>query len=159
MTRIGIVIFAALLLYPGNPAAAQDFDAGLSAYGAAEYDVAFAEWLPLALQGDHRAQSSLGFLYLKGLGVDQDDALAASWYRRAAEGGRPEAQFFLGTLYFLGRGVRQDFVEAHLWCELALSNGMTEGLDCMSDAALHLTPAQRTEADRRLVEWRNRPKR
>lgn len=156
MIRIVTACIAGLLLLQvARPAAGQDFDAGLSAYAAADYDVAFAQWLPLALEGDARAQASLGFLYLKGLRVRQDDALAAKWYRLAAEDGQPEAQFFLGTLYFLGRGVPQNFVEAYLWCELALSNGMTEGLDCRSEAALHMTRGQLAEADRRLVEWRS----
>ena len=68
-------------------------------------------------------------MYLKGLGVRQDDVRAADWYRRAAQLGRPEAQFFLGTLYYLGRGVPQNDQLAHVWCEIALARGMTGGAE------------------------------
>jgi TPR repeat protein len=73
-----------------------------------------------AEQGDAAAQSSLGFLYNFGaLGVPQDYAEAARWYRLAAEQGNTTAQYNLGTSYIDGRGVPRDGTEAVRWYQLA----------------------------------------
>ena len=62
-------------------------------------------WLPLAQQGDARAQFLLGSLYAQGHGVPQDYNAAAQWFRQAAEQGHVGAQFNLGVRYHEGRGV------------------------------------------------------
>jgi TPR repeat protein len=134
-------------------ASAQDFDAGLSAYNAADYQAAIRNWRPLAEGDDPKAQAALAFLYFKGLGMARDGQRAAYWYRRAAEQGQPEAQFFLGTLYFLGNGVPQDYVRAHMWCEVALARGIPQGLDCRDAASRAMTPGQVREAFDRAAEW------
>ena len=147
-----IVVGTGLLL--AAPATAGDeFGRGLSAYNAADYQSAFDAWYPLADENDAKAQAAVAFLYLKGLGVRQDDARAADWYRRAAQLGRPEAQFFLGTLYYLGRGVPQNDRLAHVWCEIALARGMTAGLDCRDAAAARMTRAEVREAYRIAAKW------
>ncbi len=48
-------------------------------------------------------------MYDKGLGVTQDYAQAAKWYRKAAEQGHAYAQFNLGYMYRFGQGVPQDY--------------------------------------------------
>ncbi|MBM3508219.1 MAG: SEL1-like repeat protein, partial [Alphaproteobacteria bacterium] len=85
MPKLVAVILAALLL--ALPAAGQDFDKGLEAYGRGDYAAALKEWRPLAEQGDAIAQALLGFMYAEGQGVPQDHAEAVKWYRRAAEQG------------------------------------------------------------------------
>ena len=50
-----------------------------------------------------RSQDMLGFAYSNGLGVGQDYAQAAAWYRKAAEA----AQNDLGLMYRNGKGVPQ----------------------------------------------------
>ncbi len=52
-----------------------------------------------AEQGDAVVQISLGWMYEKGQGVEQDYTKAVSWYRKAAEQGYAEAQFNLGLIY------------------------------------------------------------
>ena len=136
-----------------HAAAADEFARGLSAYNAADYESAFDAWYPLAEERDAKAQTAIAFLYLKGLGVRQDDVRAADWYGRAARLGRPEAQFFLGTLYYLGRGVPQNDRLAHVWCELALAGGITAGLDCRDAASARMTRAELRAADRMAAEW------
>jgi TPR repeat protein len=154
-TVIKLLVFAGLLLAaPG--AAADDFARGLSAYNAADYEAAFDAWYPLADEQDPKAQTAIAFLYLKGLGVRQDDVRAADWYRRAAQHGRPEAQFFLGMLYHLGRGVPQNDRLAHVWCEIALAGGFTAGLECRDAAAARLTRAQIAAASRIAAKWLER---
>ena len=77
----------------------------------------------LAEQGSAEAQSGLGYRYLLGLGVPQDDAEALRWIRLAADQGHAAAQFNLGLMYGNGRGVSQDVVEALRWYRLAADQG------------------------------------
>ena len=112
----------ALMLAPAA-GAAQDFDAGLAAAQAGDYATALQEWRPLAEQGNATAQSLLGAMYFKGLGVPQDDAEAARWLRLAAEQGDADAQLIIGTMYRTGRGVPQDDAEAARWFRKAAEQG------------------------------------
>ena len=116
-----LLLFAALHGGALSPATAADFDKGLAAYKAGDYQTALAEWCPLAEAGDVNAQTMLGLMYAEGKGVPQDDTKAAAWYRRAAEQGHAGAQFGLGLMYNDGRGVPQDNVAAQMWLNLAAS--------------------------------------
>jgi TPR repeat protein len=51
------------------PAMAQDFDKGLEAFQAGDYETALQEWRPLAEQGNASAQNNLGNMYDYGDGV------------------------------------------------------------------------------------------
>jgi hypothetical protein len=150
------LVLGAGLLLAVPVAAADDFARGLSAYNGADYESAFDAWYPLADENDPKAQAALAFLYLKGLGVRQDDVRAADWYRRAAQLGRPEAQFFLGSLYYLGRGVPQSDTLAHVWCEIALARGMSQGLNCRDAASARMNAAEVRDAYRMAAEWLER---
>ena len=44
----------------------------------------------LAPIGDKYAQYMVGYMYLTGMGVEEDTVLASAWYRLAAERGTPE---------------------------------------------------------------------
>jgi TPR repeat protein len=57
------------------------------------------------------------------MGVRPNDALAASWLRRAADQGHGEAQYQLGRLYLSGRGVPDDRREAVAWLTKAAAAG------------------------------------
>ena len=99
--------FVALMLAPGA-GAAQDFDAGQSAYSAGDYATALQELRPLAENGNASAQNTLGLMYSNGQGVPQDDSEAARLYRVAAEQGYAAAQFNLGFVYAIGLGIPRD---------------------------------------------------
>lgn len=71
--------------------------------------------LERAEQDDVDAQTELGSRYYTGRGVEQDDAAAVRWIRRAAEQGHAPAEYNLGLLYFRSRGVRGDDVQAAEW--------------------------------------------
>jgi TPR repeat protein len=60
------------------------------------------------------AQFNLGQRYEYGIGIPQDYAQAAAYYRKAADRGYAAAQQYLGFLYESGKGVPQDYVLAHL---------------------------------------------
>ncbi len=72
-----------------------------TAYGAFQrgyYITALNLATPLALQGDAAAQTLIGEIYSRGLGVRRDLATAIEWYEKAAEQKVPEALFQLAML-------------------------------------------------------------
>ena len=77
-------------------------------YDRSDYATALKVWLPQAKEGDKVAQTYVGEIYEKGLGVQPDYVLAAEWYRNAAEQGYERAQINLGYLYEKGLGVAKD---------------------------------------------------
>jgi len=133
--------------------AAQDFRAGRQAYDRSDYIAAFAEWRPLAETGHADAQASLGYLYLRGLGVAQNDAMAARWYAQAAARGQVDALHFLGTLYLKGAGVRRDYSRAHVLCELAMTRGAPRALRCRDEAISNLNEETLGENYRQIADW------
>jgi TPR repeat protein len=74
----------------------------------------------MAEGGDPSAQLSLGLAYQNGRGVQQSDALAAEWYRKAALAGNAEAQNDLGIMYMNGWGVQKDKPQALRWYHMAV---------------------------------------
>ena len=85
--------------------------------------------------GDAMAQWGLGMMYDNGyLGVPQDPAEAAVWYRKAAEQGNVPAQRNLGYMYATGRGVPQDDVEAVAWYRQAADQGDSSSKTALGEA-------------------------
>jgi hypothetical protein len=85
-----LLLFSFGFLWPVSLLA--DFQTGVDAYNRGDYATAYREFLPLAKQGDAKAQNNLGVMYDNGLGAPQDYAEAVRWYRLAAEQGVAEAQ-------------------------------------------------------------------
>ena len=85
------------------------------AFDRANYATALKIWLPPAQQGDPAAQTYVGEIFEKGLGVTPDYGAAAEWYRRAAERNYARAAINLANLYEQGLGVPQDKKEALNW--------------------------------------------
>ena len=81
-------------------------------YDRANYATALNIWLPKAKEGDPAAQTYVGEIYEKGLGIDPDYQIAAAWYKKAADQGYTRAQINLGFLYEKGLGVPKDEVQA-----------------------------------------------
>ena len=79
----------------------------------------FESNLKAAEAGDISAQSNLGFMYAKGIGVEKNIDEAIKWYRKAAENGHLNSQFNLGVIYAKGRGVDQNYHEAFKWYKMA----------------------------------------
>ena len=100
-----------------------DFQDAMDAANKGDFKTAYKLFLPLAEQGNAAAQSKLGILYQKGLGVQQDDKEAVKWFRLAAEQGSAEAQYFLGGMYSHGKGVPKDLKEEVKWTRLAAEQG------------------------------------
>lgn len=82
------------------------------AFDRADYATALKIWLPQAQSGDPNAQTNVGEIYEKGLGLAPDYEIAAVWYKKAAKQGYSRAQINLGYLYEKGLGVDQDLSKA-----------------------------------------------
>ncbi|MBN2207705.1 MAG: sel1 repeat family protein [Candidatus Coatesbacteria bacterium] len=61
----------------------------------------------------------LGYMYMKGHGVSQDDAEAVRWFRKAAEVGDRDGIYHLGKMYYQGKGVDRDAAKALAWYKKA----------------------------------------
>ena len=94
-TFAGLIVALAAL----TPAQAASLSAGLAAYEHQNYNAAAAILRPLAIAGDPRAQSYVGYMYATGRGFPQNYNVAAYWYFRAANQGETTAQYQLGLLY------------------------------------------------------------
>jgi TPR repeat protein len=108
------------------PAVAQDtsaIDPGSTAFMHGEYDLAMQEWSKKAAAGDAEAMNNIGILYNKGLGVAEDAAGAAGWYRKSAELGFANGQFNLANLLYNGNGVDRDLTQSAAWYHEAAQRG------------------------------------
>ena len=124
MKNLHVLLMVSLLTCAGGVAIAQDYDAGLKAAQAGDFQTALKEWKPLADQGHADAQYNLGLMYDYGRGVVEDDAEAVRWFRLAADQGHAYAQLSLGVMYADGRGVPEDDAEAVRWLRLAADQGL-----------------------------------
>lgn len=85
------------------------------AFDRADYATALKMWLPIAQGGDAEAQTYVGEIFEKGLGIQPDYAAAAMWYQKAAAQNFSRAQINLGNLYEKGLGVPMDKSIALNW--------------------------------------------
>lgn len=88
------------------------FELGLKAFEAENYDTAFKEWVLADIADDAGAQNGIGWLYEKGLIGTANPALAAQWYKKAAESKHDGALLNLGNLLDDGVGVEKDYEAA-----------------------------------------------
>ena len=130
---VKLLLIVPILLW--SSVAAADYRAGVEAYERGNYVTAYKEWLPLAEQGDARAQFNLGLMYLNGDGVPEDDAEAVKWYRKAAEQGYAAAQDNLGGMYVKGEGVPQYDAAAVKWYRKA---GRAGARSCPTQPRCHV---------------------
>ena len=82
------------------------------AYDRADIKQALRIWMETAQGGDPEAQTNVGEIYERGMGVPPDFVSAAQWYQKAADKGYSRALFNLGTMYEQGLGVEQDQLKA-----------------------------------------------
>lgn len=99
------------------------YQKGDNYYDEGNYIEAVKWFRKAAEQGDAQSQSILGYCYMKGDGVQQDNTEAAKWIRKAAEQGDISAQLNLGNMYIYGVGVPQNYSEAVNWTRKAAEQG------------------------------------
>jgi len=88
------------------------YDDGQTAASHNDFSTAFAIWLPLAENGNAKAQASIGTLYAQGLGVNRDYSQALIWLQKSADQGDADALGNLGVMYSAGTGVTKNSAEA-----------------------------------------------
>lgn len=152
-----LVLATTLLVGSVSVATAQDFDKGLAAYNAGDYQTAllyfkdiadgspyaYGYWIeqdcdvllkiscflvPIGTNGP--AEFYLGLMYQEGQGVLQNYVEAFRLYHLVAERGdasSAEAQYRLGGMYQNGQGVTQNNVLAHMWYNIAAFIGSSSG--------------------------------
>ena len=106
----------------------------------------FEKTKALAEKGDARAQNSLGFMYLKGKGVEQDYKEAAKWTHKSAEQGLALAQHNLGWMYY-NNEVQGDDVTAYAWWNIAAANGNKDAMVLKITVAENKTAEDITKAE------------
>ncbi len=110
-------------IFVSVPSFALPTDDAVKAINKGDFETALKELRPLIEKYDPNAQFLMGMLYDAGNGVPQDQAIAASWYRRAAEQNHLIAQLFLGIFYYSGTGVKRDYKEAARWLQSPADQG------------------------------------
>ncbi|WP_081837759.1 tetratricopeptide repeat protein [Xanthobacter sp. 91] len=165
LRRIAGALTLALALAFTGPALAGSKDGTQSrayaAYAKGDYVTAAALLIPLAWQGDAKAQGMVGYLYENGKGVPQDFVVAAQWYGCAAEQGDPTAQYLLGLAYDKGRGVPIDVVLSQKWLILAAARAGKQERDTFTrirDAVrTKMSRAQIAAAQEQAILWMPAP--
>ena len=95
----------------------------LDTFEGEKFDGAVAELKIAAENGDDEAQHRLALCYLYGDDIEQDDALAAEWFAKAAAQGNAYAQHDLAMCYYFGTGVARDYAKAFSWFAESAENG------------------------------------
>jgi TPR repeat protein len=108
------------LAFSGNVFAGPFEDAD-TAYQRGDYSAAMESLIPLAEQGDLRAQVNLGTINYSLAQPDYEEA--AKWFRLAAAQGDVQAERYLGYMYSHGQGVARDDKEAVKWYGRAAEQG------------------------------------
>jgi uncharacterized protein len=130
---------------------------GVRGYAGENYIRSSRILIARAEQGDARAQTYIGVMYLRGQGVPQNYEAAADWLHRAAVSGVPAAQYFLGLMYDKGEGVAQDFVLTEAWLDVAVAHAEPSWRSrwvLIRDAiASKMSLAQLAEAQRLALDW------
>ncbi|WP_152048050.1 tetratricopeptide repeat protein [Aureimonas psammosilenae] len=101
--------------HAAKPAPAKVISPDDRAYGALQrgyYLTARDIALPLAKLGDPIAQTLLGEIYSRGLGVPRSDPEAAHWYEAASKAGNADGQFRYALMLLDGSAGRTDSVAA-----------------------------------------------
>lgn len=124
MVLIALLFAVVIPVWADNSA---QFQQGVAAYQAGNYNQAFRLLQPLAQQGNTMAQNNLGVMYKNGQGVAQNDKQAVAWYQKAANQGHALAQHNLGVMYYLGRGVVQNVQQAKTWWQKVVAQPDTAG--------------------------------
>lgn len=101
-----LILFLSVLL--SSSIVAAGFTEGEEYLNNQRYAQAFAEFKPLADSGDFRSQYYVGYLYLNGYGVEQDNQKALFYLQQSVDQNYDLAQALMGFLYAEGNIVPQN---------------------------------------------------
>ena len=100
-----------------------DYISGQREYVSGNYENAISEWIPVAENGNARAQYNLGWMHANAKGTAQDFKVAIEWYKKSAVLGNVNAQYNLANLYLRGQGAAQNDKLAFSWFIKAAEQG------------------------------------
>lgn len=103
-------------------------DAAYEAFDQGRYLTALTLATKQAEERDPQAHTLVARIHAEGLGVPQDQKLAAQWYQRGMELGDVEAMLGLGLMHARGLGVAQDYAKAAELMEKAAATGHAEAV-------------------------------
>lgn len=99
------------------------FEEGCRLHEQGKAGEAFACFLKAASAGHLVAMGNVAFMYVRGLGVEQNPGQAFYWWKQAAGLHDVDALYRVGMCYDIGLGVEKNEVEAVRWYEMAASKG------------------------------------
>jgi TPR repeat protein len=118
-----ILLLAACAAPPDTARFKIDFERGVQAYAAGDYQTARKLWQPLADNYDLAALRNLGHLYRLGQGVKKNGKKARKYYQKAAKLGHAPSQTNLAQMYLSGDGIAYDAEKGRYWLEKAAAQG------------------------------------
>jgi hypothetical protein len=123
-----------------------------------DYARAVAIWRPLAEKGDVNAEYNLGVNYEMGHGVPKNDAMAAMWYRRAANQGMGPAMLNLASLIAENARSPADLVPAYTWTKIAANHAADARVRADAERNMgvlmqHMSYPQITQAENAARSW------
>jgi len=147
------VVFLLTLMMTG--VARADFNDGVVAYIAGDYETAYNTMISIAKTDEQNAlaQYYLGMMYLKGQGVEKNSEEAGKWFRKAAENRLPQAQYRLAGLYTEGEGVPRDLEFAYIWYSVGAAHQHKLSQNAVNNARTKLSENELAEADKMVAEF------
>jgi len=118
-----MLLLAACATPPDTARFKIDFERGVKAYEAGDYEAARKLWQPLADNYDLAALRNLGHLYRLGQGVVKNGKKARRYYEKAAKLGHAPSQTNLAQMYFSGTLIERDSEKAMQWLKKAAAQG------------------------------------
>lgn len=112
-------------------------DAADYASGAEDYNLAAQIWLPLAVEGNPRAQTSVGYLCKEQEGPFKDKkptSECVDWFLKAANQNYPDAERALGSIFSVGELVPKDYSQAVRWYRRAADHGSRSAMISLGNA-------------------------
>lgn len=88
-----------------------------------DFNKAFIMMKKLADQDYAKAQTKIGLMYERGMGVDKNYKQAMEWYEKAVQSGHAGAYARIGFLYERGLGVTTDYAMAVKYYRKAIEQG------------------------------------
>lgn len=153
MARCSGFLAVPLMMALMAPAQAATFYDGLKAYNSGDFSRAERIWRPLAERDNGNAQSGLGLLYYKGLGIEPDVGEAMRWFGLAANNGVVQAQMFLSIMLWRGYGVKPSPVWAYVWSDLAVTAGLEEAVQLRDQIEFAMSETEVARARDLIAQW------
>ena len=152
-----VTLISIILISFPHPSLADNLQDAWGALLDNDYKTAYKLCLPLAEEGNPRAQNCMGILYEEGSGVPKDVQEGFKWFRLAAEQGDAFAQAQVGVRYMYGEGVSHDFELAYMWLSLSAVQGYTAAGTGIHLLETKMTPSNIENARELAGNWKRKP--